>query len=98
MAGERLHVFISYSSEDRDLATKIGEELRRAFNPAILRLTIDVEFALGSNWRDRLKADLDEADILLVVATGKQKVSHSFTGFEVGYFDSSVTHTGKMAN
>jgi TIR domain len=98
MAEERLHVFVSYSSEDRDLATKIAEELRRAFNPAILRLTIDVEFALGANWRDRLKADLDETDILLVVATGKQKVSHSFTGFEVGYFDASVTHTSKMVN
>ena len=96
MAEERLHVFISYSTEDRDLATAIAEELRRAFNPAILKLTIDVEFSLGSNWRDRLKADLDDTDILLVVATGKQKVSHSFTGFEVGYFDSSISHAPKM--
>jgi TIR domain len=98
MAEERLHVFVSYSSEDRDLATAIAEELRRAFSPAILRLTIDVEFSLGSNWRDRLRTDLDTTDILLVVATGKQKVSHSFTGFEVGYFDSSVAHCPKMAN
>jgi hypothetical protein len=98
MAEERLHVFISYSTEDRDLATAIAEELRRAFSPAILKLTIDVEFSLGSNWRDRLKADLDDTDILMVVATGKHKVSHSFTGFEVGYFDSSITHSPKMAN
>ncbi|MBR1273220.1 toll/interleukin-1 receptor domain-containing protein [Bradyrhizobium sp. AUGA SZCCT0283] len=96
MAEERLHVFISYSSEDRDLATAIAEELRRAFNPTILKLTIDVEFSLGSNWRERLKADLDDTDILLVVATGKQKVSHSFTGFEVGYFDASISHSPKM--
>ena len=96
MAEERLHVFISYSSEDRDLATAIAEELRRAFNPTILKLTIDIEFSLGSNWRDRLKADLDDTDILLVVATGKQKVSHSFTGFEVGYFDASISHSPKM--
>jgi hypothetical protein len=93
---ERLHVFISYSSEDRGLATAICDELRRAFNPAVLRLTIDVEFSLGANWRDRLKADLDDTDILLVVATGKQKISHSFTGFEVGYFDASVTHSPMM--
>jgi TIR domain len=98
MAEERLHVFISYSTEDRDLATAIAEELRRAFNPAILKLTIDVEFSLGTNWRDRLRADLGTTDILLVVATGKQKISHSFTGFEVGYFDSSVAHSPKMAN
>lgn len=95
---DRLHVFISYSSEDRGLATAILDELRRAFNPAVLKLTIDVEFSLGANWRERLKADLDDTDILLVVATGKQKVSHSFTGFEVGYFDASMTHSPKMAN
>lgn len=98
MPEERLHAFISYSSEDRDLATAIAEELRRAFNPTILKLTIDIEFSLGVNWRDRLRANLDTTDILLVVATGKQKVSHSFTGFEVGYFDSSVAHTPKMTN
>jgi TIR domain len=98
MAEERLHAFISYSSEDRDLATAIAEELRRAFSPAILKLTIDVEFSLGANWRDRLRSDLDTTDILLVVATGKQKVSHSFTGFEVGYFDSSVAHCPRMKN
>jgi hypothetical protein len=98
MAEERLHLFVSYSSEDRGLATAICDELRRAFNPAVLKLTIDVEFSLGANWRDRLKTDLDDTDILLVVATGRQKVSHSFTGFEVGYFDASVTHSPKMAN
>lgn len=98
MAEERLHVFISYSSEDRDLAMALADELRRAFNPAILKLTIDVEFSLGANWRERLRTDLDTTDILLVVATGKQKVSHSFTGFEVGYFDGSVAHSPKMAN
>src|ERR1700761_1471421 len=98
MSEDRLHVFISYASEDRDLATAIGEELRRAFNPAVLKVTIDVEISLGDNWRERLKVDLDETDILLVVATGKEKVSHSFTGFEVGYFDSSIRHSPKMAN
>jgi hypothetical protein len=97
MAEERLRVFISYSSEDQDLVMKFAWELRRSFSLAI-EVKYDVEFTLGANWRDQLKADLDEADILLVVATGKQKISHSFTGFEVGYFDASVTHRGKMAN
>ncbi len=85
MSEERLHVFIGYSREDHDLATAIAEELSRAFSPAILKLTIDVEFSRGANWRDRLRSDLDTTDILLVVATGKQRVSHSFTGFEVGH-------------
>ena len=93
---ERLHVFISYSTEDRDLATAIGEELRRAFSPAILKLTIDVEFSFGANWRERLESDLSETDILLIVATGRQKASHSFTGFEVGFFTGSTKHRPKM--
>src|SRR3954471_7171132 len=93
---ERLHVFLSYSTEDRDLATAIGEELRRAFSPAILKLTIDIEFSFGANWRERLEADLSETDILLIVATGRQKASHSFTGFEVGFFTGSTKHQPKM--
>jgi len=98
MADGRLHVFLSHATEDRDLAIAIAEELRRTFNPAVFKLTIDVDFKLGANWRTQLKADLDGTDVLLVVATGRQKVSHSFTGFEVGYFDASIKHSPKMAS
>lgn len=98
MADGRLHLFLSYATEDRDLAITIAEELRRAFNPAVFKLTIDVDFKLGANWRSQLTADLDDTDVLLVVATGKQKASHSFTGFEVGYFDASIRHKPKMAS
>ncbi|HLZ02523.1 MAG TPA: toll/interleukin-1 receptor domain-containing protein [Bradyrhizobium sp.] len=98
MADGRLHLFLSYAIEDRDLALAIAEELRRTFNPAVFKLTIDVDFKLGANWRTQLKADLDDTDILLVVATGRQKASHSFTGFEVGYFDASIKHSRKMAS
>ena len=61
-------------------------------------MTYDVEFSLGAHWREQLKTELDTTDILLVVATGKQKISHSFAGFEVGYFDASVRHSPKMAD
>lgn len=92
----RLRVFISYSSEDQILATKIAEALRRAFGSTALKVDIDVEFSLGVNWRARLEDDLNKADILLVVATGKEKVSHSFTGFEVGFFSHSKNSNPKM--
>jgi TIR domain-containing protein len=94
----RLRVFISYSSEDRVLATNIADELRRAFGAVALKVDIDVEFSLGVNWRARLEDDLNKADILLVVATGREKVSHSFTGFEVGFFSSSKNSNPKMPN
>jgi len=94
----RLRVFISYSSEDRILATSIADELRRSFGPTALKVDIDIEFSLGVNWRARLEDDLNKTDILLVVATGKEKVSHSFTGFEVGFFSSSKNSQPKMPN
>jgi hypothetical protein len=94
----RLRVFVSYSSEDQILATSIANELRRSFGTAALKVDIDVEFSLGVNWRQRLQDDLNKADILLVVATGREKVSHSFTGFEVGFFSSSQNSNPKMPN
>jgi hypothetical protein len=38
------------------------------------------------DWRTRLEEALSDADVLLIVATGRQKLSHSYTGFEVGFF------------
>jgi len=98
MAGQRLQVFISYASEDEHLATAIAEELRTAFGLASLRVLIGAEVGLGTPWRKQIEDDLDNADILLIVATGIEKLSHSFTGFEVGYFKGSKRSRPKMAH
>src|SRR4051812_32929560 len=92
----RLQIFVSYASEDEQLASAINSELRRAFNPGVVRTTFAAEFQLGSSWRDRIEEELSKTDILLVVATGRQKLSHSFTGFEVGYFRGSKKHEPRM--
>ena len=92
----RLSIFISYSTEDEVFATKIGEELRRAFNPAVLKIALAAEFSLGTAWREQIEDDLDSADVLIIIATGQQKLSHSFTGFEVGYFKNSRKNKKKM--
>jgi TIR domain len=98
MAGQRLQVFISYASEDEHLATAIAEELRTAFGLASLRVLIAAEVGLGTPWRKQIEDDLDSADILLIVATGIEKLSHSFTGFEVGYFKGSRRSRPRMAH
>src|SRR5262249_50371720 len=47
-------------------------------------------FPLGVNFRTFIDQALDAADILLVIATGHEKLSHTFTGYEVGFFRRSV--------
>jgi hypothetical protein len=93
----RLQIFVSYATEDETLARAISEELRRAFSAAILKVAIAAEFPLGTAWRQALEDALNSTDILLIVATGLQKLSHSYTGFEVGYFKGSSKHQPKMA-
>ena len=99
----KLQVFISYASEDAVLAQAINAELKTAFSPAIIKTTLDSELKLGADWRKRLEEELSEADVLLIVATGRQKFSHSYTGFEVGFFTASkrerekMKHSGRIA-
>jgi hypothetical protein len=97
-APARLQVFISYATEDEGLARAISDELRKAFGPTILKVSIAAEFGLGSAWRQGLEDDLNSTDILLIVATGLQKLSHTFTGFEVGYFKGSKKYQPKMTH
>ena len=92
----KLHVFISYASEDAVLAQAINAELKTAFSQAIIKTTLDSELKLGVDWRSRLEEALADADVLLIVATGRQKFSHSYTGFEVGFFSASKRIREKM--
>jgi len=94
----RLQIFISYATEDETLARAISDELRKAFGPTTLKVLIAAEFGLGTAWRQTIEDDLDSTDILLIVATGLQKLSHSFTGFEVGYFKGSKRFRPRMTH
>ena len=93
----RLQVFVSYATEDENVGRAIAEELRRAFG-AILKVSIATEFRAGDFWRQDIEDALHNTSILLIVATGRQKLSHSFTGFEVGYFKASTKHRRKMTH
>jgi hypothetical protein len=92
----KLHVFISYASEDAVLAQAINAELKTSFSQAMIRTTLDSEIKLGADWRTRLEEALSDADVLLIVATGRQKFSHSYTGFEVGFFSASKRDRERM--
>jgi hypothetical protein len=81
----KLVIFLSYATEDQQLATTIANKLSTAF-PRAVDLRYMSKFELGVNFRTTIDQALDAADILLVIATGREKLSHTFTGYEVGYF------------
>jgi hypothetical protein len=81
----RLTIFLSYVSEDQPFADAIADTLKNTFSHAI-DIKYMSQFSKGSNWRMEIDNDLDSSDILLIVATGHEKLSHSFTGYEVGFF------------
>ncbi len=86
---KNLNVFVSYASEDKQLVAGIASEIRAAF-PYALEIHRDEDFKLGDNWKDDIEDGLDKTDILLVVFTDRPKPSFSFTGYEIGYFNSSI--------
>jgi hypothetical protein len=81
----KLVIFLSYATEDQQLATTIANKLSGAFGRTV-DLRYMSKFELGVNFRTTIDQALDAADILLVIATGREKLSHTFTGYEVGYF------------
>ncbi len=69
------------------MPSKTSCERRFAFAP--LEFWRDAEIKAGSNRVTAIDTALDSADVLLVLFTERMKVSHSYTGYEVGYFNRS---------
>ena len=89
---KRINIFISYATEDRDLVNSIYNLLNETFTFAPLFIYRDVEIKQGKDYAEAIDRALDEADVLLVVFTERLKMSHSYTGYEVGYFNRSKLH------
>ncbi|RAI41646.1 toll/interleukin-1 receptor domain-containing protein [Rhodoplanes roseus] len=84
-------IFISYASEDQDLAKDVNQELRKLF-PRGIRIFFDrASLDAGSEFKDAIDAALDTSDILLILFSDQTKPSYSFTGYEAGFFSASKT-------
>lgn len=96
-SGQALKIFFSYASEDQQIADVLATTLRTAFATGI-EVTMMSEFPSGINWRQFIDDSISQTDVLVAIATGRLKPSHSFTGTEVGSFSffmrSSPTITG----
>jgi TIR domain len=94
-----LRVFISYATEDQPIADEFCKQLKGVFGiDGMVHWTFAPQFGLGVDWRPTIEDALDKADILLVISTGQSKPSHSFTGFEVGFFRNSFLKRPKMTD
>ncbi len=85
----RFRVFISYASEDYEIAEAIRKCLTLALGDVFAEINIDKRFLLpGTDFRKQIQAKLEVTDVFIIAYTGTtDKESHGYTGWEVGYFD-----------
>jgi hypothetical protein len=82
-----IRIFISYASEDRDIAVAVAEALKGALDENFAEINLDKWFMeAGIEFETQIRKKLGQTDIFIVIFTGTEKESHSFTGMEVGYF------------
>jgi len=83
----RLIIFISYASEDNQLAIALHSLLSSHLGEDFVEVLIDTEsFRHGVELNDQIQQQLRRTDILIAVYTGQLKPTHGFTGIELGFF------------
>lgn len=83
-----LRVFISYASEDLKIAHSIARGLSEALPEGFAEVCLDKWFLqAGEKFKKEIESKLERTDILIIVYTGMSKLSHSYTGWEVGFFE-----------
>jgi hypothetical protein len=91
IAGEKLrqkfNVFLSYSSEDLEIARALRQELMLFDVDDIDVFQDAANIRSGANWRELLQKKLKDCQWLIAVHTGEERTSHSFPGWEVGVFE-----------
>lgn len=82
-----LRIFISYASEDLEIAKAVAEAMQGALDDDFAEVNLDKWFMQpGVDFEPQIRRKLEQTDILIVIFTGVSKESHGFTGVEVGYF------------
>src|SRR5262245_7155128 len=82
-----LRIFISYAHEDAKIAIAVSNALHTALGDTFADVFLDtVSLVAGLEFKTQIEERLDDTDIFIIVYTGLEKPSHSYTGWEVGYF------------
>jgi hypothetical protein len=86
-------VFISYASEDHDIAQAVYQSLQALGETIFDRIKVFFD-SKSIDGGDEIRADirqgLKKSDFLVVLYTGLFKHSHGYTGWEVGFFDGLI--------
>jgi hypothetical protein len=83
-----LRIFISYASEDLEIAHAIAIALASALPEGFSEIYFDKwSLHAGEEFRNQIKAKLEKSDILIIVSTGVQKDAYAFPSWEVGFFE-----------
>lgn len=91
----KTQVFISYASEDALLAGALERAFfaLKAADNSHLTVFLDVHsLKHGAHLTNDIQDELRKSDILFIIYTERLKLSHSFTGFEVGVFSNERQH------
>lgn len=86
-------IFISYASEDSDIAQAMYQTLQSLGETIYDRIKIFLDSKSiegGDDIRADLRANLRKADYLVVLYTGTFKRSHGYTGWELGFFEGLI--------
>jgi len=81
-------IFISYASEDVEIAKAVAGCFKTALPDFFAEVNFDKSSLVpGSAFQAQIETQLQQTDRFIIVYTGAEKPSHSYTGWEVGYFD-----------
>ncbi|MFY9644177.1 MAG: hypothetical protein WAK29_03310 [Terriglobales bacterium] len=85
----RFRIFISYASEDFQIAEAIRKCISLALGEVFAEINVDKRFLQpGLDFRKQIQTKLEDTDVFIIAYTGaRDKESHGYTGWEVGYFD-----------
>jgi hypothetical protein len=87
LTAAKLEMFVSYATEDKELAETLQTVLQTHLGADFAHVWIDTQgLRAGFDIGTTIRAQIERSEILLIVYTGQQKDSHGYTGVEVGYF------------
>jgi TIR domain len=78
-----VNVFISYAHEDRKWCTRLRDQLGALVNLGHIHLFDDGEIGAGEKWDDRIRQELDSADIIVLIVSDKFMSSKYSTTVEL---------------
>jgi hypothetical protein len=85
---DQLRIFITYTHEDRKIASALEALLNQALGPAVHVFRDETAIPYGSDIKGQIVHELEQADVLVALIAGGQAASGlSWVGYEVGTFE-----------